>query len=187
MSALILIDWENVSKNLREGRFNPLRFSRKTALERLFTWVKDQVGEIFDTFLFAPLHIVHTDYELFSEFGLVPMTCPKLPLSGIRRRDTVDQTLIEKGLKWITHQSLTHLCLVSGDSDFIPLIQAAKARGLKIMLSALDPSFARIPGRPFLSKELAKYADFNPVTGEKMIHYFSPMMVRSTGEHPQTA
>ena len=175
-SALVLIDYENAAKHIQEGRFIPEKFRGNVfAINRLFTWIRSEVDNIFDTFLFSPLHIVYTDYQLIHDIGLVPTTCPKVPLGSPFRKDTVDPILIEKGLKWITHPALTHLCLVSGDGDFIPLVKAAKKRGLKIMLSALDPSFARVPGRTFLSKDLAKLADISPKTGESMIHFFSPM------------
>jgi hypothetical protein len=175
-SALVLIDWENISKDIIEGRYVPERFSREVALVRLFEWIKGEAEEIFDTFLFSPLFIVYTDFKLFHDHGLVSTTCPKVPLGSPEKKDTVDTILIEKGLKWITHPELTHLCLASGDSDFIPLVKEAKKIGLKIMLSALDPAVARVPGRQFLSKELAKMADISPKTGQPMIHYFCPII-----------
>jgi len=175
-AALVLIDWENVSKDIMRGKFVPERFSRAAGLERLFAWIKNEADEIFDTFLFSPLHITYTDYQMFHDQHLVPITCPKVPLGSPDKKDTVDPVLIKKGLKWITHPSLTHVCLVSGDSDFIPLLGEAKKIGLMIMLSALDPSLAKDPQCPPLSKELAEMADISPKTGQKMIHYFSPMI-----------
>ena len=176
MACLVLIDWENVSKDIMEGRYVPERFSRSIAIERLFKWIEDEADEIFDTFLFTPIYMIYTDYQLFHDNNLVPITCPKVPLGSLEQRDTVDAMLIQKGLKWITHPSLTHLCLVSGDSDFIPLLKQAKERGLLIMLSALDPALLKNPEYPSLSKELAEMADISPKTGKKMIHYFSPMI-----------
>lgn len=176
LSVLVLIDMENISKHILGGRYEPERFSRAAAIETLFEWIESEVDEIFDTFLFAPLFITYTDYQMLHDHKLVPTTCPKVPLGSPYKKDTVDPILIEKGLKWITHPRLTHICLVSGDSDFIPLLREARARGLLIMISALDPSLAKDPEHPPLSKDLAEMADISPKTGQKMIHYFSPMI-----------
>ncbi|MDD2732160.1 MAG: NYN domain-containing protein [Candidatus Pacebacteria bacterium] len=169
--ALVLIDWENISKKIREQRYVPERFSRAAALKRLFQWIKDEAGGIFDTFLFAPIFMTYTDYQLLHDNGLFPFTCPKVPLGSPDKKDTVDPALIKKAEKWITHPELTHICLVSGDSDFIPLLKKAKKRGLLVMISALDPALTKGSS---LSKELSKMADISPKTGRKMIHYFSP-------------
>jgi hypothetical protein len=176
MSALVLIDWENISRDLREAvSIGPIGFSLKSAFIQTLNWIVFEANGIFDLFLFSPLHLVSTDSELFSELGIVPMACPKMTMGRVKKRDTVDRTLIKKGEKWVTHQEVTHLCLLSGDSDFIPMIKTAKALGRKIMISALDPKFAKDPKRPFLSKTLAKLADVSQITGYPMIHYFSPM------------
>jgi len=172
--CLVLVDWENVSKQITEGRYTPERFSRSTAIVKLFEWIKSEVDEIFDTFLFAPLHIVYTDYQLFHDHGLSVTTCPKIPLASPDKKDTVDPTLIKRAEKWVTHPDLTHICLVSGDSDFIPLLEKAKKRGLLIMISAIDSSLLN---RPSLSKDLAEMADISPRTGQTMIHYFSPIII----------
>ena len=175
-SVLVLIDWENITKNIIGGKYKPEKFSCAAGLKKLYAWINSEVENVFDTFLFTPLFIMYTDYQLFHDHNLVPITCPKVPLGSAEKKDTVDQILIDKGLKWITHPALTHICLVSGDSDFKPLLLEAKARGLLIMISALNPSLARDPEHPPLSKELEKMADISPKTGEKMIHYFSPII-----------
>lgn len=174
MAVAVFIDWENVSHFLRDGRFPPERFSKSVALKRLFEWIRSEVDDIFDTFLFTPIHLMYTDYQLFHDHGLVPTTCPKVPLGSPDKKDTVDPILISKMSKWITHPAITHICLVAGDSDYKPVLKAAKKMGLKIMLSALDPALAR-PGHPPMSKELAEMADISPKTGKPMIHWFSPV------------
>lgn len=174
-SALVLIDWENISKNiLRERHDVPEKFSRDAALKRLFAWIQSEVDEIFDTFVFAPVYMMYTDYQLLYNNKLVPTTCPKVPLGSADKKDTVDAILIEKALKWMTHPCITHICLVSGDSDFMRILKRAKRRGLKVMISGPDPAMSRDPDRPSLSKELADMADVSEKTGKKMLHYFSP-------------
>ena len=152
----------------------PEKFSYEVALKKLFAWIKSEVDEVFDTFLFAPLYITYTDYQLLFDNHLVPITCPKVPLGSAEKRDTVDPILIEKGSKWITHPSLTHVCLVSGDSDFVPLLKKGKVRGLLVMISGFDPALSKDPDHPSFSKELGEMADVSPKTGQKMVHYFSP-------------
>jgi len=173
-SALVLIDWENISKEIPHIKTAPERFSRASALKKMFAWISSEVDKIFDTFVFCPLYMAYTDYQMFHDLGLFLTTCPKVPLGSPQKKDTVDPTLIERARKWITHPDITHVCLASGDSDFIPLLKIAKQRGLKIMVCALDPALARDPRHLPLSRELAEMADVSEKTGEKMVHYFSP-------------
>ena len=172
--ALSVIDWENLRNGIRKGNYPRGRINYAAGFEKLFTWIRSEAEEIFDTLLFAPPHITFTDYGMFYKLGLVATTCPKMPQGSTSQRDTVDGILIEKGLKWITHPALTHLCVVSGDADFMPLVRAAQARELKIMIAGLDPALARDIGHPPLSKDLAATADISPTTGQPMLHYFSP-------------
>lgn len=175
-TALVLIDWENISKEILRAKIKPEKFSRAYALDQLFKWIKSEVDDIFDVFVFTPLFMAYTDYQLLHDHGLVPTTCPKVPLGSTVKKDTVDPILIEKGLRWITHLCLTHICLVSGDSDFMPLLRKAKESNLLVMISGTDPALAKDPLHPPMSKELINMADISPRTKQKMIHYFSPMI-----------
>lgn len=172
--ALVLIDWENITGHVPMGKYEPEEYSREAGIKKLFLWIKSEVDEIFDSFVFAPLFMAYMDYQLLYELDLQPIACPKIPLGSPNRKDTVDETLIKKGLKWITHQKLTHICLVSGDSDFIPFLEEAKKQGLLVMIAALDKTLSKDVQHPSLSRELEAMADISPKTGQKMLHSFSP-------------
>lgn len=174
MSVLAFIDWENVKKDMTRIKFGPLGFSLSLGIKNLLEWMKEEGGEIFDIFLFTPLHIAYTDYQLFYDHGLVATVCPKVPVGTEDAKDTVDEELRKRAEKWMTHPDITHFCLVSGDSDFVPIVMKAKGRGLKIMLSALDPTLVRDPEYPPLSKYLSELVGLSEKTGQPMIHYFSP-------------
>ncbi|SRR3990167_172027 len=174
--SLVLIDWENISKGFVESEHPPETFSVSAAFDGLFDWINSETDEILDTFLFAPLYIVYTNYQLFYDQGLFPITCPRVPLGSPKSKDTVDEALIKRAERWITYPGLTHVCLVSGDRDFIPLLKEVKQKGLLIMISAIDPARAKNPEHPPLSRELSEMADISPKTGKKMIHYFSPII-----------
>jgi hypothetical protein len=165
-SALVLIDWENIMINIKDVGYKPEGFSRKAGIDRLLKWIKTEAETIFDIFVFIPLHIVYTDFEMLHEQGFTIVVCPKVPLGAEDKKDTTDAGLKKLGEKWITHQGLTHLCLVSGDGDFAPLAEEAKNKGLNIMISAASEKS--------LSSRLRDLADISPVTGQKMIHIFSP-------------
>lgn len=167
MSALVLVDWENIKVTIaKEGNFDPHRFSMAVGVHKLISWTKSEAIEIFETFLFAPLDTLYSDYQMFHEFGFTIVTCPRIPLAAERRTDTSDWQLIKSGKRWITHPDVTHLCLASGDIDFLPLVQEAKEKGLKFMVSAASEKA--------LSSRLREEANKSLITNEKMVHIFDP-------------
>ncbi len=162
---LLLIDFENLQKNARIAQ-TPDNFSITDAFDSLFRQISQETGKITDAFIFVPPHTTSLLIEKFYELGLFTIFCPKVIDKG-KEKDTVDSTMIEFGRKMINQMpELTHLCLGSGDKDFIPLIREAMRAGLKIMIIAGD--------QLSLSSEIIKLADFNPKTKQKMIYLFSP-------------
>lgn len=102
-----------------------------------------KIGQVIMPFVFAPAQTLNRYGDVFRKLGFVPISCPLVvldkdgPKSG--KKDTVDPTLIDFGRKMIPilkRCGLTHLCLGSGDEDFLPLVREAITFGLDIIVVA---------------------------------------------------
>jgi len=161
---IVLADWDNLMLNCKIP--SPDRLSIIEGFDQLVRQLA-KVGEILNIFVFGPPQAVNLELEDFRKLGIYAIPCPKIKDKAGQETDTVDQTLIEFGKKAISQiPNLTHLCLASGDKDFIPLLREAMRRGLKIIIVAGSISS--------LSAELIPLADKDPATGRKMILTFSP-------------
>ncbi len=164
----VLFDLENVV-------FNHIwsdneKFSLTAGFDSLLAWLKD-FGEIAMFCVFFPTHFIQKgllreeDLDYFQKMGIFPIICPKI---GQRKEDTTDVTLIKWGLEiLLPHMSdITHLCIGSGDIDFIRLQGEAQNKGLQLMIVAGIPDS--------LSGEVKRKADTDLHTGKPMVYYFSP-------------
>jgi len=165
----VLLDLENVVfRHIRSG--DPEKYSLKAGFDNLLGWLEN-IGKIAMFCVFFPSYLLQKgrlqaqDLEYFYRKRIFPIICPKI---GSEKEDTVDATLIQWGSKVLfPHMSgITHLCIGSGDMDFLQLQEEAQKRGLKLVIVAGTPGS--------LSSEVGKGVDKNPQTGEPMIHYFSP-------------
>jgi hypothetical protein len=165
---VVLIDLENILFNTDLA--DPTSFSLEDGLERLMRQL-GRLGRIVKVFVFAPIQTANIRLDVLYGLGFCTIVCPRVVVdkTGAKdeKRDTVDPALIDFGKLAISEMpDLTHLCLCSGDQDFIPLLREAQRQGLKIIIVAGG-------GKPeSLSKDLAKYADKDP-SGSKMIYFFS--------------
>ena len=105
------------------------------------------------------------DLEYFQQNGIFPIVCPKI---GANKADTADATLIKWGLEvLLPHMSgITHLCVGSGDIDFIQLQEEAQKKGLQLIIAIGTPDS--------LSGEVEKGVSRDPRTGKPMVYHFSP-------------
>ena len=163
--VLVLVDWENLLRSMDVPP--PEKFSLSSGIEKLMDWL-ESIGEVFGVFVFAPSYMVTGHLEIFHEHGFFTILCPKIPSEGRQEpTDTTDSILISFGEKIISALTqLTHLCIVSGDEDFTPLIKKATQQGLKIAIAAGSHSS--------LASELISLANKHPVTKKTMVHIFSP-------------
>lgn len=163
---LVLIDWENLLSSTVS--IPPEKFSLDTGLNNLIEKITQEVGIIIGIYVFVPPHLVSTWGEKFKKEGFFIICCPKIKTKTGEEKDTVDEELTRFGAKMIAQiPDLTHLCLGSGDQDFIPLLQEAKQRGLKIIIATggLQP----------LSVELIRFAEKDPITGKRRVYLFFPV------------
>lgn len=160
---LVLIDWENLLQNMDLG--SPLNFSLSSAFEKLLNWLEG-IGEISKICLFGPIHTIQDHLGMFHSYGFFTIVCPKLT----KKRETIDTTdaiFIRYGEKEIDQNpDITHLCIGSGDNDFIPLV--AKAKRKKIRIAIVYSNLTS------LSDDLIAIANKHPVTKKRMVYRFSP-------------
>lgn len=169
---LVLLDWKNLTISLDISSSE--RFSLTAALDRFQRQLTEEVGEIASVFVFGPNHLSSLEAEAFYQegFPVVSMIlCPLIKPKGqeekpVKRRDTTDEILIEF-MSEMTNlmPSITHICLGSGDKDFVRAVRKAMRKRLKIILAVGDLT-------P-LASELSDLADINPITGKKMIYVLS--------------
>ena len=157
---LVLIDWDNLFLNLMDI-YKPEKLNLSFHFDNLKKWL-EEIGQIWAVFVFAPQHlnVWHRKFLQEREFFLV--TCTKIKTGETPEEiDTVDETLIKLGELLLSYPDITHLCLVSGDADFIPLLEKAKKEGVKraIAVASVKP----------LSRNLLPLADTHPKTRKKMI------------------
>jgi len=160
---LVLIDWENLLINTEVPSLE--RFSRAMGFDQLIRQLTN-IGDIANVFIFIPPHIASPYTEIFQRLGFFIILCPKIKTKEEGKKDTVDEILIELGKKMMDQiPSLTHLCLGSGDKDFVPLIREAIQRRLKIIVA--------VGSLKSLATDLINLADVNPLTGQKMVYFLS--------------
>lgn len=136
-NILVLIDWENISLNIG---FTPGEPSLKERLDVCIRNIAKQVGGIVDVFVFMPPHASYTWGEYLYRLGFFIIACPKVKSKTNEEIDTVDEILLKLGERMLDRtEGLTHLCLVSGDADLLPLLTRARLKGLKTVLIAANP------------------------------------------------
>ncbi|MFA6992470.1 MAG: NYN domain-containing protein [Candidatus Gracilibacteria bacterium] len=161
--VLLLIDWDNFIHSLID-RFGNSETRIEERLQKLIEWIKGELGELMDGgFVFAPEHLIYHYQEICRRNGLKLMVCPKIPKTENMEKDqdTVDENIIEFAEMMIGHRNLETVCLVSGDGDYVPLLEKMGREGIK---RAIAP-----PAINSLSGELIELIDENPKTGKKMV------------------
>jgi len=153
--ALVLIDFENLLLAL-ETESDKILLEEKTPtlterLNELTKRIAREVAEVVAVFVFIPRFSTMWSKE-FHKSGFFMIYCPKILNKESQEVDTVDETMIQFGQLMIQQiPDLTHLCIASGDQDFIPLIRQAIQKGLKTIV---------VPGsNRSLSLELKRVAD----------------------------
>ena len=172
--VLLLIDWDNLFFRLFE-RFGGEEIHLETRIKKLLSWVKQDIGPLFGDygFVFAPEHMAFVYQEMCAENSLRLMVCPKRQLSTpkinpktgniIKEEDTVDESIIWFAKTMISHPDFKFLCLVSGDSDFAPMLKELGENG--IMRALAVPTIDSLSR----TKQFIGLADKHPATQKKML------------------
>ena len=169
----VLFDFENVVMSLRQRMLRPEKFSMEAGFDDLINRITTQVGKIAMFCLFMPDYLIRKgkvskkEIEFFQSRNFFTILCPKI---GPHNKDTSDFNVIRWGLEVMLpyFSGITHLCIGSGDVDFLELCEKVKTSGFKVM--------ATMGSNQALSGDVRKMVDINPRTGEKMIYLFNPII-----------
>ncbi len=161
--VLLLVDWENLFFTLFAD-FGPDRMNLDYRFEKLMDWIKSDIGELLSDhgFIFAPEHFAAYHRQVCVKSNLKIIICPKRQ-TGEKLEDTVDETIIWFGNMMFKHPDIGFVCLVSGDEDYVPLLEEAKKKKIKIALVA--PTLNALS----TNKAIVKLIDMHPKTGKKMV------------------
>jgi len=141
--VLLLIDWDNLFICLSR-RFEVEEIQIERRINKLMNWVQENVGELLcdyngseqlcHGFVFTPEHISPKLQRMCAKNKLWLMVCPKKSNGGRVEVDTVDDNLIRFGKMMLRHSDVGSICLVSGDEDYLPLLEEARKCNVKIAL-----------------------------------------------------
>jgi len=162
-NVLVLVDWDNFFMSLFDRFRNELQLESK--IKRLMDWIEKEIGPIVEGygFVFAPEHLNAIQQDICVRSRLKIFTCPKIHVPDQETQDTVDETLMWFGRLMIDNPNIGFICLVSGDDDYVPFLEGAKKRGIKIALA--PPTIDSLSK----SKRLIRLADNHPKTGKRML------------------
>ncbi len=157
--VLVLVDSENISMNT-PLLFPPTNFSLEKAFGNLTEKIAQELGAIVGIFVFVPSHQAAVWGEISQRQGYFTIYCPKKKDKKGEEKDAVDDKLMRFGFKMLDQMpGLDYLCLVSGDRDFVPLLQEARYHGVRNIIVAGDLRS--------LSEELIPFAEKDPKNPKK--------------------
>lgn len=162
---LVLLDLENLLLNIEPP--SPFEFSLTEGFEKMIKKLAE-FGRVIEVFVFGPPPTINIHLDMLHKMGFRSVTCPRVVMGKDGpKMDTVDAAMIDFGKRMIAEMGgLTHLCIGSGDQDFLPLVKEAKRCGIGIVIFA--------GSEDSLSEELANTACKNPLTEERAVYFFSP-------------
>jgi len=180
-SVFLGIDWDNLDISLRT-RFQPGQVRLEQRLKLLLAWVTSEVGELFGGyernngqysqgygFVFAPEHLSTNDYnrKMCVRHNLRIMTCPKKEKPDAEGSlDSVDQSLISFAESMIINSTVRRLCIVSGDTHYLPLLRFARKHG--ILVAVVAPTVGSFSKHEKTIEEVLRLVDNSPISGRKM-------------------
>jgi len=161
--VLLLIDWENVFYTLFAD-FGPDKMNLDLRFKKLMAWIKEELGKLLGEcgFIFAPEHFTTYHREICIQNNLKIMICPKRQIEN-GEEDTVDETIIWFGKMMMEHPEVKFLCLVSGDEDYVPLLQEAEKNSIHIAL--VVPTLNALS----TNKRIVNFIGYHPKTKKKMV------------------
>lgn len=160
-------------------------FSIRAGFENAFEWIKT-FGEILCVHFYMPYtqytndSIWHAIWEKYNEgFPVEAIYCPRKVMDirdigkikkSEEKLDNVDAHLIRhtERLMDLYGNRVGYFCLMSGDSDYRPLIWQLRKKEIKIaFVLGSEKSFSSV------YRDI-QIAGIHPATGEELVHYFAP-------------
>lgn len=156
------------------------KFSIKAGFENSFDWIKTFGQILFVHFYFGRSQIMKDElwHDLWlkykDEFLIESIYCPRKKPDIREKPDNVDAHLIEHSRRMVNSyvdpcgDKADCFCLMSGDSDYRPLIWQLRKKEIKIaFVLGSEKSFSGV------YRDI-QVAGMHPVTGEELVHYFAP-------------
>ena len=173
---VVAVDVDNLLISSANSDFRG--YSMEAGFERMITWL-ETFGQILCMHLYLPISRCLASDEKFRElwekhknnFPFEVVYCPKKSGESGGMIDDVDRHLIShtESLIQLLGNQVKYLCIASGDLDYSPMIWRVKReRGVEIAFAVGNEfSFSKVYRQTTI---IAKH----PVTGEELVHYFSP-------------
>ncbi|MEK7665208.1 MAG: hypothetical protein AAB361_03675 [Patescibacteria group bacterium] len=169
--AICIWDWENTAIGMRERGITKEDYDFLAGINGVEQWWNG-VAKMIKVYLFSPMHQLYGFEATFQKRGYSINLCSKIPrvvsADKVEYKDTTDRIIINESrfcLKYIP--SIRYIFIGSGDKHFVEFLTDAKNKGVKIGVI--------IGNHESLSYEISALADEHPLTGDKMIHLFSPI------------
>lgn len=165
-SMLIMVDLDNILSGLDISQ-DPRSFSLIDGFDRMLQKL-GRIAPIVHVFAYGPPETLTRHAGWLGKLQITTVQCNQVVTKSdvkISKEDTVDHRMIEDGKSFLREMTgVSHLCLWTGDQDFVELARAAKMTGREVIIVA---------GREeSLSKELARFASNGP-DGERAVYIFS--------------
>ena len=163
---LVMVDLDNIVSKVSISA-DPRSFSFLDGFDRMLHKL-GRIAPIAKVFVYGPPETLARHASWLGKLKFAIVQCDKIITKDnllISKKDIVDSRMIDDGAFFLREMSeITHLCLWTGDQDFIELAREARMLGKDVVVVASREDT--------LSQELAKFACKGP-DGEKAVYLFS--------------
>ncbi len=177
--AAIAVDVDNLLISSAKAGQDFRGYSLRAGFENMFAWVRTYAEILCVHFYLSMAQCIRND-ELFQElwekyrdqFIFEIIYCPrKRSVETGKLADDVDLHLIDHTQKMagLLYPHMHYFCLASGDLDYSPMLWGLKRKD-EIEIAFAIGSESSFSGAYRQMNLVAKH----PLTGEDLIHYFSP-------------
>lgn len=165
-NIIFIGDWSNLSRGSRSA-YKIGEYSKVDGFRRLKEFLCD-IGQLTRYDMYTPRHDVEGHFQFLRDQGITIVLCP---VKDATQEDTTDPKLISDALDLVENYNMQYICIGSGDHHFLPILKAAKAKGIKVAIV-----YGSEKSLSYYIREMAdEYPQNHPKKGQKMLHHFSPV------------
>jgi uncharacterized protein (TIGR00288 family) len=137
------IDYPNMEIGLKKTDW-PLMFDYEVIEEFALSR-----GEIVLSRIYGDWAYLQNSHQILSQFEVDLIDVPHVPLCGNKKKDTVDTAMaIDFGLMLHEYSEINLVIIVSGDSDFVPVIKKLKeSKRMRVIVIGEKNSMSNSLGR----------------------------------------
>ncbi|OGZ69405.1 MAG: hypothetical protein A3F47_02130 [Candidatus Staskawiczbacteria bacterium RIFCSPHIGHO2_12_FULL_38_11] len=175
-NIVFVVDWSNLDRGQRDNFYKVGEYNKEAGFDGLDEFLFG-IGKVTRRYMYTPLHDVYGHFEFLRDRGFTIVLCPIIASTST---DTTDAKLMQDVLDLIENYNMQYLCIGSGDGHFMPILEAAKQKGIKVaVVYGSERSLSR------QIREMAdEYPKNHPKAGEKMLHLFSPTNKKFEQQQP---